>query len=78
MKKKLLLAGAAMLLAAAAVTRYSVYNKTNVSELLNANVNALASGEGPTVRKHCGLLWGDGCYADNHGANCNTHADCSH
>lgn len=45
MKKKLLLAGAVALMAAAAVTGYSVYNKTNVSDLLNANVEALAHDE---------------------------------
>ena len=45
MKKKLFLAGAAMLLAAAAVTGYSASSKSNVSELLNANVEALARGE---------------------------------
>lgn len=49
MKKKILLAGAVVSMAAAAVTGFSVYNKTNVSDLLNANVEALASGEGGSV-----------------------------
>lgn len=49
MKKKLLLAGAAMLLAAAAVTGFSAYNKTNVPDLLSANVEALAQNEGTNV-----------------------------
>ena len=44
MKKKLLLAGAALLLAAA-VTGYSAYEESNISDLLNANVEALARDE---------------------------------
>lgn len=51
MKKKLLLAGAVALLAAAAVTGSTAYSKTNVSELLNANVEALARGEQPDVNE---------------------------
>ncbi len=46
MKKKLLLAGAALLLAAAAVTGFSAYEESNISDLLDANVEALARGEG--------------------------------
>ena len=38
-----------MLLAAAAVTGYSASSKTNVSDLLNANVEALAQNEGTKV-----------------------------
>lgn len=54
MKKKLLLAGAVALMAAAAVTGYSVYNKTNVSDLLNSNVEALAFDETtPGQRYEC-------------------------
>ena len=34
-----------MLLAAAAVTGFSAYNKTNVPDLLSANVEALAQNE---------------------------------
>lgn len=45
MKKKLLLAGAALLLAAAAVTGFSAYEESNISDLLNANVEALADNE---------------------------------
>ena len=45
MKKKLLLAGATLLLAAAAVTGFAAYEKSNVSDLLNANVEALARNE---------------------------------
>ncbi|WP_416990653.1 NVEALA domain-containing protein, partial [Alistipes communis] len=44
-QKKLLLAGAALLLAAAAVTGLAAYEKSNVSDLLNANVEALAREE---------------------------------
>ena len=40
---------AAMLLAAAAVTGFSAYNKTNVPDLLSANVEALAQNEGTNV-----------------------------
>nr|WP_195458332.1 NVEALA domain-containing protein [Alistipes sp. D31t1_170403_E11] len=54
MKKKILLAGAVALMAAAAVTGFSVYNKTNVSDLLNANVEALASGESSTLWQDTG------------------------
>lgn len=43
MKKKILLEGVAMVVAAAG---FSAYSKTNVSDLLNANVEALARGEG--------------------------------
>lgn len=72
MKKKLLLAGAVALMAAAVVTGYSVYNKTNVPDLFNANVEALASGEGngSDFNCRCGLLWGDGCRSDNWGSKC--------
>ena len=45
MKKKLLLAGATLLLAAAAVTGLAAYEKSNVYDLLNANVEALALNE---------------------------------
>ena len=45
MKKKLLLAGAALLLAAAAVTGFAAYEKANISDLMNANVEALAENE---------------------------------
>ena len=45
MKKKLLLAGAMLLLAAAAVTGLPAYEKSNVSDLLDANVEALALNE---------------------------------
>ena len=44
MKKKLLLAGA-MLLAAAAVTGFAAYDKSSMSELMNANVEALTRQE---------------------------------
>ena len=53
MKKKLLLAGAVVSMAAAAVTGFSVYNKTNVSDLLNANVEALARDESSGNRYEC-------------------------
>ena len=42
-----------MLLAAAAVTGYSAYSKTNVSDLLNANVEALAQDESSGQRYEC-------------------------
>ena len=45
MKKKLLLAGATLLLAAAAVTGLAAYDKSSMSELMNANVEALARNE---------------------------------
>ena len=45
MKKKLLLAGAMLLLAVAAVTGLAAYEKSNVSDLLDANVEALALNE---------------------------------
>ena len=45
MKKKLLLAGAMLLLAVAAVTGFAAYEKSNVSDLLDANVEALALNE---------------------------------
>ena len=44
MKKKLLLAGAT-LLAAAAVTGLAAYDKSSMSELMNANVEALTRQE---------------------------------
>lgn len=55
MKKKILLAGAVALMAAAAVTGYSAYSKSNVSDLLSANVEALTRGESST-------LWQDMAY----------------
>ena len=65
LKKKLLLAGVAVLLAAAAVTGYSAYSRSNVPDLLSANVEALARGETHTTwqcdgssktkcKAHCG------------------------
>ena len=45
MKKKLLLAGTTLLLAAAAVTGFAAYEKANVADLLDANVEALARHE---------------------------------
>ena len=45
MKKKLLLAGATLLLVAAAVTGFAAYERSNVSDLLDANVEALALNE---------------------------------
>lgn len=45
------------MMAAAAVTGYSVYSKTNVSDLLNANVEALTAGESST-------MWQDMAYCD--------------
>lgn len=45
MKKKIIFAGATLLLATAAVTMYSTSNKSSISDLLNANVEALARGE---------------------------------
>ena len=52
MKKKLLLAGATLLLAAAAVTGFAAYEKSNVSDLLDANVEALATGEQQGLMKY--------------------------
>lgn len=52
MKKKLLLAGATLLLAAAAVTGFAAYDKSNVSDLLDANVEALATGEQQGLMKY--------------------------
>ena len=47
MKKKLLLAGATLLLAAAAVTGLDAYERSNMSDLMDANVEALARNEDP-------------------------------
>lgn len=49
MKKKILLAGAVALMAAAVVTGFSAYNKTNVLNVLSANVEALANDESHTT-----------------------------
>lgn len=54
-----------MLLTAAAVTGFSAYNKTDASDLLNANVEALARGEGPInpdCPNGCLIDPGKGCY----------------
>ena len=45
MKKKLLLAGATLLLVAAAVTGFAAYERSNMSDLMDANVEALARNE---------------------------------
>ena len=45
MKKKLLLAGATLLLAAAAVTGFAAYERSNVSDLHDADAEALADLE---------------------------------
>ena len=64
MKKKLLLAGAVALMAAAAVTGYSVYNKTKVSDLLSANVEALARWEIDPVEIVCSNIGCHYCYSE--------------
>lgn len=75
MKKKFLLAGAAVLLAAAAVTGYSAYSKSNVTDLLSANVEALARGEsggdctGPKRNKVCKCFIGYSSCKDLYGCN---------
>ena len=53
MKKKILLAGAVALMAAAAVTGYSAYSKSNVSDLLCANVEALTQYESTSGKYFC-------------------------
>ena len=45
MKKKLLLAGATLLLTDAAVTGFAAYDKSSMSELMNANVEILTRQE---------------------------------
>ena len=78
MKKKLLLAGATMLVAAAVVTGYSAYSKSNVSDLLSANVEALTRGESGDKAEDC---YKDGtppygAYGGYHTCNnCKTDAD---
>ena len=55
MKKKLLLAGAMLLLAVAAVTGFAAYERANMSDLMDANVEALARNEDDKN----GALWSD-------------------
>lgn len=60
MKKKLFLAGAITLLASVVTTGFSYYNQLNVSDLLNANIEALANEEGLTNTEgsdNYGWLW---------------------
>lgn len=64
MKKKLLLAGAVALMAAAAVTGFSAYNKTNVPDLLSSNVEALAQYESTSGKYFCLGLKNSGCVPD--------------
>ena len=52
-----------MLFAVAAVTGFSVYEQSNVSDLLNANVEALARDE---IDPDCP----NGCWADGGGCWC--------
>ena len=71
-KKKLLLAGAALLLAAAAVIGFSAYEGSNISDLLNAYVEALARGEeakcsGPKNNDAICTCWNQISCLDNHG-----------
>ena len=65
MKKKLLLAGATLLLVAAAVTGFAAYERSNMSDLMDANVEALARNEGDTFNcaSGCG---GDYCGVFTH------------
>ena len=72
MKKKLFLAGATLLLAAAAVTGLAAYDKSSMSELMNANVEALARHEGDKN----GALWSNEagtvyCCGEGNVRNCN-------
>ena len=57
MKKKLLLAGAALLLAAAAVTGFSAYEESNIAELVDANIEAMADNESEGTMS-CHGFWG--------------------
>lgn len=51
MKKMLLFAGVAVLLAIVAVTGYTVYSKSNLTNLLMANIEALARNEGAETNR---------------------------
>ena len=53
MKKKLLLAGAMLLLAVAAVTGFAAYERANMSYLIDDNVEALARNDDDKK----GALW---------------------
>ena len=63
MKKKLLLAGATLLLAAAAVTGFAAYDKASLLDLMDANVEALTRHE---INPDCP----NGCQADGRGCHC--------
>ena len=76
MKKKLLLAGATLLLAAAAVTGFAAYEKSNVSDLLNANVEALGRSEIETGDCYTDGTPPYGAYGGYHTCNnCRADAD---
>jgi hypothetical protein len=38
---------------------------------------ANAEGSGEPVSCRCGLMWGTGCKADNHGGTCTSGDDCT-
>lgn len=63
MKKKLILTGIAAFLAAVTVTGFSAYNQSSLSDLLNANVEALAGGEDSNCPNGCND-YGGGCYCN--------------
>ena len=61
MKKKLLLASAALLMAAVAATGFAAYEKSSMSDLMNANVEALARDELHPCPNGC-YDCGNGCF----------------
>ena len=77
MKKKLLLAGATLLLVAAAVTGFAAYERSNMSDLMDANVEALARNEsGKNNKALAQKANGEYCCTPLNGNNCTQSPAC--
>ena len=77
MKKKLLLAGATLLLVAAAVTGFAAYERANMSDLMDANVEALARNEsGKNNKALAQKANGEYCCTPLNGNNCTQSPAC--
>ena len=77
MKKKLLLAGAMLLLAVAAVTGFAAYERANMSDLMDANVEALARNEsGKNNKALAQKANGEYCCTPLNGNNCTQSPAC--
>ena len=74
MKKKVIMAGAAVIMSAVVVAvGFNANTNSKMTDLMSANLEALTQNEDNEEepnRCRCGLLWGEGCRMDNWGRLC--------